>query len=116
MTGGSSLNRKRQSPPFRVEIDTDNAIVAAFGELDMSTVDELDAALQQTLNGGSCHHLVLDLRGRVREARNELPANDATHSSAGEERAGMERPSSTRSGPARVPGSTGPGSEGGASS
>lgn len=52
----------------------------------------------------------------MREARNELQANDTTHPSAGEERAGTEQPSSTLSGLAGAPGSSGPGSEGGASS
>jgi anti-sigma B factor antagonist len=62
MTGGSLSNRMRRDTPFRVHIDLDNAVVAAFGELDMVTVDELDAALRQALEGGS-RRLVLDLRG-----------------------------------------------------
>jgi anti-anti-sigma factor len=62
MTGGSPFKSVRQETPLRVEIDPGNAIVAAFGELDMVTADELDAALRQALDGG-CRHLVLDLRG-----------------------------------------------------
>ncbi len=61
MIGGSRFKSMRQDTPFRVEIDPGNVIVSAFGELDMVTVDELDAALRQALNGGC--HLVLDLRG-----------------------------------------------------
>ncbi len=60
----SSVGRERVPPPFRTELEPhrDTILVAAEGELDMSSAGQLDAQLRELREAGF-RRIVLDLRG-----------------------------------------------------